>query len=95
LVVAASQSGGKDTLDRVSLRQKDVGEDSRILGHVDVMLAKNQTDREKLWHRARMAETAARSDDFNVVREVIVLQQLGLGQPVLDSRFRGAGEKIL
>ena len=95
LVVAASQSGGKDTLDRVSLRQKDVGEDSRILGHVDVMLAKNQTDREKLWHRARMAETAARSDDFNIVKEVIVLQQLGLGQPVLDSRFRGAGEKIL
>lgn len=86
-VIAASQSGGKDTLELKSLRERDVGEDSRILGHVDLTMVKNQTGLEKKLHRARIASTVSRSEDFNITDEVMILQQLALGQACLDSRF--------
>lgn len=93
LVLAPTQAGGKEVLQRVEAgrdgRLQDVAEDSRILGHVDGMVFINQTEQEASLGVARIARTAGRhAKKFGRHAQVIVLQQLGAGQVVLDSRWR-------
>jgi len=82
------QKGSKEAVERATGRRTDVAEDSRILGHVDGMLVVNQTDREREWHRARVSVSLSRHDISTLAQEVIILQQLDLGQGVLDSCFK-------
>lgn len=84
LLVVPSQAGGKDAQERRKLRVSDVAEDSRKLGHVDASLIIDQSDEDKAAQRAVLSTGVGRDDE--VARPVMVLQALGLGQAVLDSR---------
>jgi hypothetical protein len=87
LVVTASQTN-KTTLDKPNMKQGDVSEDARKLGHVDAMIGINQTDREKADSVSRVVVTAQRYEGFSMLKQVLILQQLAAGQWCLDSAFK-------
>jgi len=86
LVVTASQST-RDSIKKKSVSQIDTAEDIRKLAHVDLMLSLNQTKEEKRQHVMRIGIIAEREDEYNEDDQVMVLQQLSLGQVCLDSYF--------
>jgi hypothetical protein len=92
LLVAPSQAGGKDAQERKRLRDSDVAEDSRKLGHVDMSIKIDQTEEERDAQRAIYSIGVGR-DDEAVGDRVMVLQCLALGQAVLDSRFIGSSDR--
>jgi hypothetical protein len=87
LVVTASQTN-KTTLDKPNMKQGDLSEDARKLGHVDAMVGINQTDAEKAAGVSRVVVTAQRYEGFSMLRQAILLQQLSVGQWCLDSDFK-------
>lgn len=93
LIITPIQKGSKDAVERATGRRTDVAEDSRILGHVDGMIVLNQTDQERLWHRARASVSVHRNEQSILSNEVIILQQLDLGQACLGSCFRPREKK--
>ena len=58
------------------------------LGHVDVMLALNQTEKEQNKGIMRVSTIAHRHEKFSPSHNCIVLQNLDLGQPHLDSEIQ-------
>lgn len=58
------------------------------LGHVDVMLALNQTEKEQDKGLMRISIMAHRHKKFNHTHNCYVLQNLDLGQPHLDSEIQ-------
>jgi hypothetical protein len=88
IVFSATQAGGKDVMERESLRQKDVAWNTELLGHVEMMLVINQTQQEKEQGVARLALSASRHDDFNIGNQIVILQQLAVGQTLLDSMWK-------
>jgi len=86
LLIAPSQAGGKDAQERERLRDSDVAEDSRKLGHVDLSLKIDQSEDDKKAQRAVYSVGVGR-DDETVSDRVMVLQCLALGQAVVDSKF--------
>ena len=69
------------------LKLKNFSEDKRKYAHVTAMYALNQdkTGREKKLGIVRIGELVVREDDFDVSREVYLLQSLKTGQPFLAS----------
>ena len=53
--------------------------------HVDMMMTLNQTEVEKVYGMARIGIDHHRHHDFDAMKTCIILQQLGVGQPLLDS----------
>lgn len=88
LVITASQTN-KTTLDKPNMKQGDVSEDARKLGHVDAMLGINQTPIEKAEGISRIVVTAQRYEGFSLLTQAIILQQLEAGQWCLDSALKG------
>lgn len=86
LVVTASQST-RATLNTKNVRASDVAEDIRKVAHVDAMFALNQTVVEKKEGVIRVGCATHRWQEFDENKFVYVLQQLSLGQVVLDSCF--------
>jgi len=84
-LVAPSQAGGKQAQERSRLKTSDVAEDSRKLAHVDMSIRIDQTEVDQLAQRAIFSVGVGRDDESTGGR-VMVLQALGLGQAVLDSR---------
>jgi len=85
IVVTADQSN-KETYKR-DIQLGDTSEDKRKNAHVDLKAAMNQTPEEKLIGGMRMSVIAHRHYDFSSKREVMILQQLTIGQPLLDSEW--------
>ena len=57
------------------------------LAHVDVMLAINQSEEEKRFGRLRIGALEHRHRECDRTSTITILQQLGLGQALLDSDF--------
>ena len=53
--------------------------------HVDMMMTLNQTEAEKVYGLSRIGVDHHRHHDFDATKTCIILQQLGVGQPLLDS----------
>jgi replicative DNA helicase len=92
LVVSASQSN-RQSFDKKNVTQTDISEDIRKVAHVDMMLALNQTPEEKDAGVVRVSVIAGRDMDFNQFKSCTVLQQLSLGQVILDSDFEYTEKK--
>ena len=70
-----------------SVESSDVAEEIRKLAHVDAMIALSQTSSEKRDGIMRLSLVAHRHKNFSETQQVMVLQQLGLGQTLLDSEI--------
>lgn len=68
--------------------EADITEDIRKLNHVSCMFALNQTEEEKENGIMRIKTLVNRHSEFNTQHEVVVLQQLAIGRPILDSRMK-------
>lgn len=87
LVVTATQADAA-SYEAKSVRQKNFSEDRRKLDHVTSMIALNQTPFEKRRGLMRIGMLLARDAEFDIDREVYVLQNLTIGKPHLGSFFR-------
>lgn len=86
LIVSASQSNtARD--DERNLRSGSIAEDIRKKAEVDFAMGLNQTDAEKQRGVMRVAVMKQRDDFYSINKEVMVLQNLMIGRPVLDSCF--------
>jgi replicative DNA helicase len=83
-VASASQSN-RQSFEKRNVVQTDTGEDIRKIFHANLFLSINQTPQEKRDCCGRMAKIAVREEDFDQYEGVIFLQQLALGQVLLDS----------
>lgn len=86
LLVTATHTN-KATYSR-DIGQDDLSEDSRKLNHVACMFALNQTPDEKRAGYMRASILASRHELFDIDEEVIILNNLSIGKPYLDSRFK-------
>lgn len=86
LVITVSQSN-KKSWDAASVKAGDVSEDYRKIAHVDMMFSLNQTPEEKKLGTMRIGVVAHRDEDFIQFNHVRIFQQLGAGQPLLDSEY--------
>lgn len=86
LVINCNQSN-RDSIDKKNINQKNTGEDIRKLAHVDALFVLNQVLDEKIGGRVRIDTLVHRHDEASEKGQVIVLQQLKLGQPFLDSEW--------
>jgi len=77
----------KDALDAENITQKHTSKWIGKLGHVNVMLAINQTDKEKDMGVMRISKMLHREQKFLQKETVTILQQLDLGQVHLDSEY--------
>jgi len=89
LVVTGTQSlgSGRAALSKEMQDESDVGGNAYILAHVDIMMTLDQTPDEKEDGVWRMGIIEHRWKRFNKRRQVMVLQQLELGMPSLDSEM--------
>ena len=85
-VATASQSN-RASFDKKNVVQTDAAEDIRKIANSDLFLAINQTAQEKKASVTRIAKIASRDQLFDQYSSVIVLQQLALGQVLLDSHL--------
>ena len=86
LVINANQSN-RDSIDKKSLEQKNTAEDIRKLAHVDALFTLNQTKEEKKAGVMRIETLIHRHEESTEKGQVLVLQNLKLGQPFLDSEW--------
>jgi|SRR3990172_4996094 len=89
LVVTGTQSLGigRAALSKDMQDETDVGGNAYILAHLDIMMTLDQTPDEKdkgIW---RMGIIEHRWKKFNKRRQIMALQQLELGMPVLDTEM--------
>jgi hypothetical protein len=73
-------------IDKTTISQKDIAEDIRKLAHVDVMVGIHQTDDDKTKGLSRLSVLANRHRKFDK-RQVMILHQLDLGLPYIDSEW--------
>jgi hypothetical protein len=85
-VFTASQTN-RASFDKANVTQTDAAEDIRKIANVDMMLSLNQTPKEKRENRMRIAVVAGRDDDFDQFKTCLILQNLELGQSLLDSEM--------
>jgi replicative DNA helicase len=83
LLITASQ-GTRKAIDKRQLSQDDIAEWIGKLAHVDVFFGINQTDEEKEMKVLRVNLLAHRHKEFDESVNCWVLQQLELGQSLLD-----------
>ena len=87
LLLAPFQAGGKEAMERATHKRSDVGEDARLLGHVDGLIHLNRSERETFFHRARAMVSTHRDAEASTSNQVVILQQMACGQAVLGSYF--------
>jgi replicative DNA helicase len=86
LVVTASQAN-RASFKKKFVTQTDIAEDIRKLAHVDIMMSLNQTRFEKKASIMRVNLIAERDGAFDEYASCLVLQQLSLGQVMIDSEL--------
>jgi len=89
LVVTGAQSlgSGRSALTKDLQDESDIGVNAYILAHVDIMMSLDQTPEEKEKGVWRTGVLEHRWKRFNKRRQVMMLQQLELGQPIIDTEF--------
>lgn len=92
-IVTATQAK-IETRKKSQVDQWDTSEDKRKLAHVTAMLALNQTPAEKRQGLMRISNIAMRDDDFDVERNVGVLQCLAIGKPCIISYPYKYGSRV-
>lgn len=86
LVITASQSN-RGSAKKALLEEEDTAEDIRKLAHVDAMLSLNQTEEEKEKGVIRIGLMNHRWKKFSRTKQVMLLQQLEVGQANLDNNW--------
>lgn len=92
LVIVPTQSNaGSYSVDSLSLA--NFANDKRKYAHVNGMLAMNRTPEEKDQGLLRLGWLLLREDDFSIDRQVVCLQSLKTGQPIVGSYWNFRGER--
>jgi len=84
LWITATQAN-RDALEKELVSPKNVGGNIRKLAHVDILAAINQTEEEKENLITRLTCLVHRHKESSLLRQVMVLFQLAIGMPYLDS----------
>lgn len=84
LFVSGAQ-GSRASIKKALMEEEDTTEDIRKLAHVDALFSLNQTRMEKRKQMMRVGCLVHRHRDFDINRNAIILQQIALGQVILDS----------
>lgn len=90
-VVVTATHTGRATFNR-DVQESDIVEDIRKINHVACMFSLNQDKEDKKKGIMRIKIMAQRHDSFHSDDQVIVLQNLAIGKPYLDSRY---GDDVL
>lgn len=77
--------GSRASIKKALMEEDDTTEDIRKLAHVDALFSLNQTRMEKRKQMMRVGCLVHRHRDFDINRNAIILQQISLGQVILDS----------
>lgn len=93
--VATVSQTGRASFIKEDLDETDTSEDIRKLAHLDIGLGLNQTPIDKRRGIMRINVVAYRHDDFDIRRQIIVLQSLKLGQPFIDSEYDPRSYKFI
>jgi len=86
LMATGSQTDA-ESLDIETIRERNFAEDIRKLANVDVMMSLNQTEDEKRSGVLRIGLLEHRWKKFDRSLQLLTLQQLEVGQPLLDTEF--------
>jgi len=86
LVFTATQ-GNRKSAEKRNVKHTDVAEDIRKMDHVDVSWALSQRPYEKREGVIRVGVAVHRWKDFDEDAHVLILQQLDMGKPMLDSEL--------
>ena len=84
LLISGAQ-GSRASIKKALMEEDDTTEDIRKLAHVDALFSINQTRMEKRKQMMRIGCLVHRHRDFDINKNAIVLQQISLGQVILDS----------
>jgi hypothetical protein len=86
MIVVSGHQGRRETLDKLNMNATDMPEDIRLLGHVDILCGINQTEEERKAGIIRYSALIHRHKKYATSMQAKVLQQLDVGQVVLDSK---------
>ncbi len=86
LVVTGSQSN-RSSMEKAKIDEWDTAEDIRKLAHVTLMMVLDQTPKEKEVGVMRIGLLEHRFKRFNKRTQLLILQQLDIGQPMLDGEI--------
>lgn len=86
LVITATQASAGSYSEK-SLKLSHFSESKNKYAHVTCMIGLNQTSEEKRKGIMRVSQMIVREDEFDIDKEVHVLQCLNIGRPFLDSYF--------
>jgi len=86
LVITASQSN-RGAIQKDDVSQIDIAEDIRKIAHVDAMFGLNQNRSERQEMVMRVNVLAHRHRAFSDYRQALILNQLDLGLPCIDSEI--------
>jgi hypothetical protein len=86
LWITATQTNRKG-MERKDIKEIDTAEDIRKMAHVDAMYGLNLAEHERGKHVTRISQLANRHKEAEA-KQVVVLHQLQLGLPYLDSAWR-------
>lgn len=92
-IVASVLQSNRASITQKSVQQDNTSEDIRKLAHVDIMFGLNQTPEEKKRGVLRISTVAHRHKGFQFGRDVMVLQSLDLGQPLMETQWAAREEK--
>jgi len=85
LVLTATQ-GNRQSFEQATMHERNISEDARKMAHVDAMFTLNQTAKERTSGVMRVKMLNHRHSE-RPEKEVIVLQSLKIGAPVIDSEW--------
>jgi len=86
-LVATVLQSNRASITQKSVQQENTSEDIRKLAHVDIMFGLNQTPEEKIKGILRVSTVAHRHEGFQFGKDVMILQSLELGQPLLEMQW--------
>jgi hypothetical protein len=93
--VATVSQTGRASFVKEDIDETDTSEDIRKLAHLDIGFGLNQTISDKRRGVMRINVFANRHDDFDIRRQIIVLQSLKSGQPFIDAEYDPRTYKFL
>ena len=85
VLLLSGAQGSRASIKKALMEEEDTTEDIRKLAHVDALFSLNQTRMEKRKQIMRVGCLVHRHRDFDINRNAVVLQQISLGQVILDS----------
>jgi hypothetical protein len=92
-LVATVLQSNRASITQKSVQQENTSEDIRKLAHVDIMFGLNQTPDEKKKGIMRVSTVVHRHKGFQFGKDVMILQGLDIGQPLLESQWSQKEEK--